>query len=221
MLFLEGKQESLLARLQHEMAEAAEHLNFEAAARIRDRILQVRRVTEEQKVVWKSRLDMDLIAVARAQGQACMQVFLVRGGKLIGQEHFILEGVYEQSDAVLMDEFLKQFYTARTASAPDDKALSLVRIARDNQAPVPEKRRASASSAAAVPKELLVSALPEERTTIESWLSGIKGQRVRVLQPQSRNSRRVHAPGAARTPSKTSRRFSRIKKCRRRRKRDL
>lgn len=183
VLFLEGKQESLLARLQREMAETAEHLNFEAAARIRDRILQVRRVTEEQKVVWKSRLDMDLIAVARSQGQACMQVFLVRGGKLIGQEHFILEGAYEQSDAVLMDEFLKQFYTARTASAPDDKALSHVRIARDNQAPVPEKRRASASSAAAVPKELLVSALPEERTTIESWLSGIKGQRVRVLQP--------------------------------------
>ncbi len=183
VLFLEGKQDSLLARLQREMAETAEHLNFEAAARIRDRILQVRRVTEEQKVVWKSRLDMDLIAVARAQGQACMQVFLVRGGKLIGQEHFILEGVYEQSDAVLMDEFLKQFYTARTASAPDDKALSLARIARDNQAPVPEKRRASASSAAAVPKELLVSALPEERTTIETWLSGIKGQRVRVLQP--------------------------------------
>ncbi|HEY6449084.1 MAG TPA: excinuclease ABC subunit UvrC, partial [Candidatus Cybelea sp.] len=183
VLFLEGKQESLLARLQREMAETAEHLNFEAAARIRDRILQVRRVTEEQKVVWKSRLDMDLIAVARSQGQACMQVFLVRGGKLIGQEHFILEGAYEQSDAVLMGEFLKQFYTARTASAPDDKALSHVRIARDNQAPVPEKRRASASSAAAVPKELLVSALPEERTTIESWLSGIKGQRVRVLQP--------------------------------------
>ncbi len=183
VLFLEGKQESLLARLQREMTETAEHLNFEAAARIRDRILQVRRVTEEQKVVWKSRLDMDLIAVARSQGQGCMQVFLVRGGKLIGQEHFILEGVYEQSDAVLTSEFLKQFYTARTASAPDEKAFSAARIARDNQAPVPEKRRASRSSAAAVPKELLVSALPEERTTIESWLSAIKGQRVRILQP--------------------------------------
>ncbi len=183
VLFLEGKQESLLARLQREMTETAEHFNFEAAARIRDRILQVRRVTEEQKVVWKSRLDMDLIAVARSQGQGCMQVFLVRGGKLIGQEHFILEGVYEQSDAVLTGEFLKQFYTARTAGAPDEKAFSAARIARDNQAPVPEKRRASRSSAAAVPKELLVSALPEERTTIESWLSAIKGQRVRILQP--------------------------------------
>jgi len=184
VLFLEGKQESLLARLQHEMSEAAEHLNFEAAARLRDRIVQVRRVTEGQKVVWRSRLDMDLVAIARAQGQACMQVFLVRGGKLIGQEHFILEGVYEQSDEVLTGEFLKQFYTARTAGAPEDKTLSLARIARDNQAPVPEKRRPSKTQAAAVPKELLVSSLPEERATIESWLSTIKGQRVRILKPQ-------------------------------------
>ncbi len=184
VLFLEGKQESLLARLQHEMSEAAEHLNFEAAARLRDRIVQVRRVTEGQKVVWRSRLDMDLVAIARAQGQACMQVFLVRGGKLIGQEHFILEGVYEQSDELLTGEFLKQFYTARTAGAPEDKTLSLARIARDNQAPVPEKRRPSKTQAAAVPKELLVSALPEERATIESWLSTIKGQRVRILKPQ-------------------------------------
>lgn len=184
VLFLEGKQDSLLARLQHEMTESAEHLNFEAAARLRDRIVQVRRVTEGQKVVWKSRLDMDLVAVARSQGQACMQVFLVRGGKLIGQEHFILDGVYEQSDEMLMGEFLKQFYTARTAAAPDDKTISPGRIARDVQVPVPEKRRHNVTSASAVPKELLVSALPEERATIESWLSGVKGQRVRILRPQ-------------------------------------
>ncbi|HVR45033.1 MAG TPA: excinuclease ABC subunit UvrC [Candidatus Binatia bacterium] len=183
VLFLEGKQDSLLARLQREMAESAGHLNFEAAARIRDRIVQVRRVTENQKVVWKSRLDMDLVAIARAQGQACMQVFLVRGGKLIGQEYFILEGVYEQSDEELTSEFLKQFYTARTAGAPEDNTVSLARVARDNQAPVPEKRRARAQ-AAAVPKELLVSALPDERATIEAWLSDVKGQRVRILQPQ-------------------------------------
>jgi excinuclease ABC subunit C len=184
VLFLEGKQESLLKRLQHDMAEAAEHYNFEAAARLRDRIVRVRRVTEDQKVVWKSRLDMDLVAIARAQGQACMQVFLVRGGKLIGQEYFILDGVYEQSDQLLTGEFLKQFYTARTAAVPEDRAFSLARIARDNQAPVPETRRANKAQAAAVPKELLVSALPEERGTIEEWLSTVKGQRVRILRPQ-------------------------------------
>src|SRR5579863_4154229 len=76
VLFLEGKQESLLGRLQTEMRDASEKMSYEAAARIRDRITHVRRVTESQKVVWKSRLDMDLLAVARARGQACVQVFL-------------------------------------------------------------------------------------------------------------------------------------------------
>ncbi len=186
VLFLEGKQDSLLARLQREMVESAEHFNFETAARIRDRIVHVRRVTENQKVVWKSRLDMDLIAIARARGQACMQAFFVRGGKLIGQEHFILDGIADQPVSVLMGEFLKQFYTARTASAPEGRNVSVVRIARDNQAPVPIKARArpTSAAAAAIPKEVLVAELPEERPTIEAWLSEIKGQRVRVLQPQ-------------------------------------
>lgn len=186
VLFLEGKQESLLARLQQGMADAAATFNFETAARLRDRIVRVRRVTEGQKVVWKSRLDMDLMAIARARSQACVEVFLVRGGKLIGQEFFVLDGVHEQPDSVVMEAFLKQFYTARTASAPAGPVISTARIARDNQSPVPVKARsrATATSAAAVPKEILVAALPDERSTIEAWLSGIKGQRVRILEPQ-------------------------------------
>ncbi len=187
VLFLEGKQESLLARLQGEMVHAAQEYNFETAARIRDRIVAVRRVTEAQKVVWRSRLDMDLIAAARSHGQACMQVFMVRGGKLIGQEHFILDGVHEQSDAVVFSEFLKQFYTARTAGAPQaagSSPLASLRIARDNQAPVAIKARRSRGSAGAVPKEVLVQALPGDASVIESWLTELKGVRVRVLVPQ-------------------------------------
>jgi excinuclease ABC subunit C len=194
VLFLEGKQDSLLARLQHEMSDAAEHMNFEAAARLRDRIVHVRRVTEGQKVVWRSRLDMDLIACARAQGQACMQVFMVRGGKLIAQEYFILDGVHDQPDAELFSEFLVQFYTARTASAHEAAAISpLTRVARDQEVPVPLRARSrSRGSAAAVPKEVLVQALPgEDRDVIEAWLSTLRsaegekrGKRVRILQPQ-------------------------------------
>jgi excinuclease ABC subunit C len=187
VLFLEGKQDSLLVRLQGEMVQSAEQYNFETAARIRDRIVAVRRVTEAQKVVWRSRLDMDLIAVARAQGQACMQVFMVRGGKLIGQEHFILDGVHEQTDAELFSEFIKQFYTARTAGAPEPAGVSplaSLRVARDNQAPVPEKHRRSRGSASAIPKEILVQAVPGDASVIESWLTELKGVRVRVLVPQ-------------------------------------
>jgi excinuclease ABC subunit C len=184
VLFLEGKQETLFARLNREMNEAAESYSYEAAARIRDRLVQLRRVTENQKVVWKSRLDMDLIAVARSRGQACMQVFFVRSGKLIGQESFILDGVSDQSDGKLMDEFLKQFYTARTAAAPEGAAFSVARIARDNDVPLPVKRRTRPANAGAIPKEVLVEQMPEERTTIEGWLSSVKGQRVRILEPQ-------------------------------------
>jgi excinuclease ABC subunit C len=187
VLFLEGKQDSLLTRLQGEMVQAAQGYNFETAARIRDRIVHVRRVTENQKVVWRSRLDMDLIGVARAQGQACMQVFMVRSGKLIGQEHFILDGVHDQSDAEVFSEFVKQFYTARTAAAPDapgSSPLAHLRIARDNQVPVPEKRHRSRGSASAIPKEVLVQALPEDSSVIESWLTEVKGVRVRLLVPR-------------------------------------
>jgi excinuclease ABC subunit C len=185
VLFLEGKQDALLGRLQEQMQASAETFAFETAARMRDRIVAVRRVTEKQKVVWRSRLDMDLIACARAQGQACMQVFMVRGGKLIGQEHFMLDGVQEQRDADLFDEFLTQFYTARTASAPETPGISAfakARTARDNQSPMPEKRVRVEQTA--VPKEILVAAEPTERAVIEAWLSTLKGQRVRALVPR-------------------------------------
>ncbi len=191
VLFLEGRQEALLSRLQAEMQQSAADYNFEAAARLRDRIIAVRRVTEEQKVVWRSRIDMDLIGLARAQGQACMQVFMVRAGKLLAQEHFILDGVADQRDEEIVREFLEQFYTARAAGASGGSSARVlspmaVREARDQQVPVPEKvgARARNLSAAAIPKEVLVAALPSDRETIEKWLSELKGQRVRVVRAQ-------------------------------------
>ena len=196
VLFLEGRQEALIRRLQHEMQAAAEGYNFEAAASLRDRIIAVHRVTEGQKVVWRSRIDMDLIAPARGQGQACMQVFMVRAGKLLGQEHFILDGVADQSDGEIVAEFLEQFYTARAAgvagglagqggvAAIEGVSPMALREARDQQSPVPDKARARARAvtASAIPKEVLVEALPAERATIEGWLTAIKGHRVRVVQ---------------------------------------
>jgi excinuclease ABC subunit C len=188
VLFLEGRQDVLLERLQREMRDAAERMHFEAAARLRDRIVQVRRVTEGQKVVWATRIDMDLIAAAYGQGQACMQVFMVRGGKLIGQEHFILEGTAERSENELFGEFLKQFYTARSG-AVTERGLGFsplaLRDALANEAPVAVKARARRPAAqAAIPKEVIVEALPTDLSVIEEWLSTEKGQRVRVVRAQ-------------------------------------
>ncbi len=196
VLFLEGRQERLLARLSAEMDDAATRTNYEAAARLRDRIVAVRRVTEGQKVVWHSRIDMDLIASAKLQGQVCMQVFMVRGGKLIGQEHFMLEGVAGQTDDVLFGEFLKQFYTARAGQAMpgvgDGFSPLALREARDNEVPIAIKERAkrrtlaasAMTAATSIPKEILVKTAPADQGTIEKWLSELKGQRVRVLWTQ-------------------------------------
>ena len=194
VLFLEGHFDPLIERLQREMTDAAEHFNFEAAARLRDQIIAVRRTIEAQKVVWRSRIDVDLIALARGQGQACVEVFLVRDGKLLGQEYFILEGTSERSDAEILSEFIKQFDTARTGNFGMEAALYAertgsplaLRAARDQQAPVAEKARARrrAGFEAAVPKEILVEAQPEDASVIEAWLTEIKGVRVRVLEPQ-------------------------------------
>jgi excinuclease ABC subunit C len=200
-LFLEGHFDPLMDRLQREMTDAAEHYNFEAAARLRDRIIAVRRTIEAQKVVWRSRIDVDMMAVARAQGQACVQVFLVRDGKLLGQEYFILEGAADTSDAELFSEFLKQFYTSRTGNFGMGSSLDAemtgsplaLRGARDQQAPVALKARARrrAGFEAAVPKEIMVESLPDDAGLIEAWLTEIKGQRVRVLVPQ-RGERREY-----------------------------
>jgi excinuclease ABC subunit C len=201
MLFLEGHFDPLMERLQAEMADAAEHYHFEAAARLRDRIIAVRRTIEAQKVVSRSRVDVDLLALARAQGQACVQVFLVRDGKLLGQEYFILEGAAETTDAELYSEFLKQFYTSRTGNFGMRSALDAelsgsplaLRAARDQQSPVAEKARARRRSGfeAAIPKEIVVEAVPDDASVVEAWLTEIKGQRVRIVMPQ-RGERREY-----------------------------
>ena len=189
VLFLEGQQERLLERLYAEMEQSADRMNYEAAARVRDRIVTLRRVTEKQNVVWRTRIDMDLIASARAQGHACMQVFLVRGGKLIGQEHFILDGVTDQSDEELYANFFAQFYTARAGqiggAIGDGFSPLALREARGNEVPVAVKARARRPpSQATIPKEVLVEALPGDLPLLESWLSELKTQRVRVLRAQ-------------------------------------
>jgi len=115
--FLEGKTESVVARLQAEMDAAAEALKFERAAAIRDQILAIERVVERQRVISPERIDSDVVAMARADGEACVQIFFIRSGKLIGREYFILEGTENTTDHEVVTEFIKQFY-AEAAQVP-------------------------------------------------------------------------------------------------------
>ncbi len=115
--FLEGKTTPILNRLGSEMEVAAENLHYEKAAAIRDQIRAIDQVVEKQKVISNDQTDSDVIAMARADGEACVQIFFIRAGKLIGREYFILEGTEEAKDDEIIEEFLKQFY-AESANIP-------------------------------------------------------------------------------------------------------
>ncbi len=111
ILFLEGKHDEVLKQLEKKMEEAAENLNFEEAARIRDRIKAVESILEKQRIIsTEGQDDQDVIALASGDDETCAQVFFFRSGKLIGREYFILQGTRDSSPAEVMSSFLQQFY---------------------------------------------------------------------------------------------------------------
>jgi len=110
--FLNGHSEPIIGRIQKDMEKAAEDLKFERAAALRDRLKAMQSIVERQKVVFAADYkDSDVIAMARADNEACVQIFFIRGGKLIGREYFVLEGTEDTTDNEVMTEFVKQFYT--------------------------------------------------------------------------------------------------------------
>ncbi len=110
MDFLDGNTAPIVERLRAEMQEAADSLRFERAAALRDQLLAIEKIVEKQKVVSPEYQDSDVVALARADGEAVAQVFFIRGGKLIGREYFVLDGTSEEPDAEVIAGFLKQFY---------------------------------------------------------------------------------------------------------------
>ena len=116
--FLEGRTEPIVSRLQAEMQKAAQELRFERAAAVRDQLHAIEKVVERQKVVSTEYIDSDVIAMARTDGEACMQVFFIRNGKMIGREYFLLEGAEETPDAEVIAGFLKQFYDQAPSVPP-------------------------------------------------------------------------------------------------------
>ncbi|MEM5773628.1 MAG: excinuclease ABC subunit UvrC, partial [Anaerolineaceae bacterium] len=117
--FLDGRTQPIVERLQQEMETAAEELRFEKAAAVRDRIQAIERVVEKQKVVSPEEVDSDVVAMARADGEACVQIFFIRSGKLIGREYFILEGTEDAADGEIISQFLKQFYNEAATVPPE------------------------------------------------------------------------------------------------------
>lgn len=113
--FLEGKNSDLLPRMQAEMESAAENLDFEKAAAVRDRIAALNTILERQKVLSSDESDRDIVAVVKDERGAAIQMLYIRGGRLIGQTNYLMDGSKEASPTEAVQEFVKQYY----ATAPE------------------------------------------------------------------------------------------------------
>ena len=114
ILFLEGRSDEVLTHVEGEMQAAADGLEFERAARLRDQAESIRRVTERQRMATTSALDADVFALAREGDEACVQVFFVRGTVVADTDWFILAGAEDATDSEMLGAFLAQFFESAT-----------------------------------------------------------------------------------------------------------
>ena len=109
--FLQGDTKGIIQELTEKMEQASSEMKFEEAAQYRDLIQSVRQVTERQKITSEDNEDRDIVAMARGEDEAVVQVFFIRGGKMLGREHYYLTGVSEEKDSSVLSAFVKQMYS--------------------------------------------------------------------------------------------------------------
>jgi excinuclease ABC subunit C len=161
--FLAGKTDRLARDMEQQMNAAAEQLDFERAARLRDNISALKRALEKQTVVFGDGTDADVVAFADDELEAAVQVFHVRGGRVRGQRGWVVEKSGEPGKSGqehLVEQFLTQFYgdQAELGGAADD-ATNLV------------------------PRQVLVPVLPDNADELAAWLSGLRGSNVNLRVP--------------------------------------
>ncbi len=110
MDFLSGRSDQIIRGIEKKMTLAAEEMRFEQAAYYRDQLKAINKVVAKQKVVTAANTDQDVIAFARDDSNACVQIFFIRYGKLIGREYFMLEGTEGKENAEVLENFITQFY---------------------------------------------------------------------------------------------------------------
>ena len=114
-LFLEGRQETLVRALTDEMRSASERQEYERAGTLRDKVRSIERTMESQKMAAFARTELDLIGLARDGNQAAVQLFVIRNGKLIGRDVFLLDAMREAPDEEVLEGFVLQYYTRATS----------------------------------------------------------------------------------------------------------
>ncbi|MCW2516506.1 MAG: excinuclease subunit [Mycobacterium sp.] len=165
--FLAGKTDRLARDMEQQMNAAAEELDFERAARLRDNISALKRALEKQTVVFGDGTDADVVAFADDELEAAVQVFHVRGGRVRGQRGWVVEKSGEPGTSGqehLVEQFLTQFYgdqaeLSGAGAAGVDEATNLV------------------------PRQVLVPVLPDNADELSAWLSGLRGSHVQLRVP--------------------------------------
>ena len=107
---LDGKVDKVLKELEKQMIEESNKMNFEQAAYIRDRMLAIQRVNEKQKVSNITENNIDVIGIAKSEIEVCVEIFFVRGSKMVGREHYFFQDIREMEDKEIISGFIKQYY---------------------------------------------------------------------------------------------------------------
>src|SRR6266511_198697 len=178
--FMEGRSRPVLRRLEEEMREAAEQLNFEAAARLRDQLASVRKALERQQMVSSSPEDLDIAAFAEDDLEAAVQVFFVRRGRVVGQRGFVVDKVEELDTAALAATFVQQLYGERLDEVPREVLETVTANARDSFVTHKLKRASDFDARARALKELQEQLdLPVAPLRIECYdISNLQGSQV-------------------------------------------
>jgi excinuclease ABC subunit C len=164
--FMAGRTDLMVKRLQREMAAAAEAMEYEKAARLRDDLGALERAMEKQAVVLGDGTDADVVAFAQDDLEAAVQVFHVRGGRVRGQRGWIIDKVEDVTTGELVEQFLLQVYGG-----------------------VDEETGESGTAGEAVPREVLVPELPEDADVYAELLGELRGSKVSLRVPQRGDKR--------------------------------
>jgi excinuclease ABC subunit C len=171
--FMSGRTDRMIHRLEREMRQASEELDFERAARLRDDVAALRRALEKQTVVLPDGTDADVVAFATDQLEVAVQVFHVRDGRVRGQRGWVVDNSASTEEDEALPELVHQYCT---------------------QVYGPTTENAEATD---IPREVLVPALPPDADALTDWLSGLRGSRVSLRVPQ-RGDKRALAETVAR-----------------------